>query len=166
MILIAGFAVTQLLLTFCVLRLALWRVTPNTDESPAISHYLPAAVLAVLSLHVVLFGLSPGLATAPSLGEQLSRNGLAGWLTWLFPTLLGAAAWWYESRWLAYIVLARDAVISLIDLSWWQNILGGALNRIGRPLGSIFIFLESDGALLWAVIVILVIVLVSRPGGP
>jgi hypothetical protein len=166
MILIAGIAITQLLLTYCVLRLAMWRVTPSADEPATISHYLVAAVLAILSLHVVLFGVSPSLAAAPSLGEQLGHNGWAGWLIWLLPTLIGCAAWWYESRWLSYISLVSDALISFTDLSWWQNILGGALNRIARPLGSIFIFLESDGALLWAVIVILIIVLVSRPGGP
>jgi hypothetical protein len=172
-VLIVGFALTQLLLTFCTLRLVLWREVwrevpdaPSADEPPAISGYVAAVVLIMLSLHVVLFGISPSLAGAPSLGEQLGRNGFIGWIVWLFPTLLGFAAWWYEARWVDYIVLARDSLVSLIGLTWWQYILGGALNRIARPLGSIFVFLESDGALLWAVIVILVVVLVSRPGGP
>jgi hypothetical protein len=60
----------------------------------------------------------------------------------------------------------RDRLIALLNLEWWQQILAGAVGRIARPLSSVYTFLESDGVLLWAVIVILIIVLVSRPGGP
>jgi hypothetical protein len=42
----------------------------------------------------------------------------------------------------------------------------GAAGRIRAPFTVVFDILESDGALVWAAIVALLAILVSRPGGP
>jgi hypothetical protein len=166
LVLIVGLAVAQALLTLCTLRLTLWSDAPSSQEPASPSNYLAVVVLAVLSLHIIVFGVFSRLAGAPSLGDQLAANRLSGWLIWLLPTLVGTAGWWFETRWLHLLTGMSARLSQVIGLNWWQSTVSGALNRIAQPLGSVFVFLESDGALLWAVIVILIVVLVSRPGGP
>jgi hypothetical protein len=173
-ILVVALALSQLLLTLCVLRLWRWAGTPQpqSETNPTsasastLVSYLPAAALGLLCLHVVLFGVAPNLAGAPFLGDQLAGMGLLGWLVWLAPTLLGVAAWWFEPRWLDLLSEVRPTLLSVVGLGWWQDILTGAFDRLARPLRGILVFLESDGALLWAVIVILIVVIVTRPGAP
>ena len=169
-ILVVGLSLAQLLLTLCALRLWRWADTPGDTPGdavpPSTTQYLMGVALAVLSLHVLLFGLVPTLAGAPSFVDQLGANGLLGWLAWLVSTLLGALAWWFLPRWFNLLSNVRQPLTTLAGMSWWQDILSGALERIAQPLRGVFTFLESDGTLLWAVIVILIVVLVSRPGGP
>ncbi len=171
-ILLATWAIAQLLLTLCVLRLWQWQEVPHISGHTTSSLdlqleiFLPLVAAGVLSLHVLIFGVAPNLAGASTFAEELSHMGTVGWLTWLIPTGLGATAWWLFSRWFRLLGRVRPAVLTAGAFGWWQDILLGALDRLAKPLRGIVIFLESDGALLWAVIVILIIVLVSRPGGP
>ncbi|MCL5996828.1 MAG: hypothetical protein M1546_12345 [Chloroflexi bacterium] len=164
--LIAGLGLSQALLTLCVLRLAMWRDIPGEESSPPWLTYASIAVTAIVCLHVLVFGIVPGLANAPTVGTLLSRNGLIGWLVWLIATTAGGVAWWLESRWAVYLTRVRPTLVTALSLKWLQNVAAGALGRLANPLGSVFVFLESDGALLWAVIVLLIVILVSRPGGP
>jgi formate hydrogenlyase subunit 3/multisubunit Na+/H+ antiporter MnhD subunit len=165
-LLVVALTLAQLLLTLCALRLWRWLEAPGDDVAPSTEGYLLSAALGILCLHIVFFGIAPGLAAAPSLGDQITRNGLVGWVLWLLATLLGVAGWWFQPKWLDLLANTRQTLVSVVGLDWWQDILIGALGRIAKPLRGLFIFLESDGALLWAVVVILIIVLVSRPGGP
>lgn len=164
--LIVAFALAQLLLVICVIRLALWPDAPAPEQKAEPAQWIGLATLIICGLGIVVFGLNPELAAAPDLGATFSRNKFVDWLMWLLPTLLGAAAWWFEARWLKWTTNIRDTLIKIISLAWWQDILGGAVGRIARPLGGVFTFLESEGVLLWAIIVVLIVVLVSRPGGP
>jgi hypothetical protein len=164
-VLIAGFALAQVLLTLCALRLVQWPDTPDTNQRP-VAATIRAAMLLSPVLLIFLYGLSPNLAGAPSFGSQMNRNGFLGWLIWLPATVLGAAAWFTEGTWSKRIEASRERVSGIIGLGWWQDIMTGAFNRLSKPLHGVITFLDSDGALLWAVIVILIVVLVSRPGGP
>lgn len=165
-LLIAAFIVIQLLLTVNVLRLALWSDAPAADSKFSITSWIGIGALGLAGLLTLVLGISPQSIGAPAFGEILSGNTALDWLLWVLPVLLGAAAWWFEARWLAWVSGVRGRLIALLNLEWWQQILAGAVGRIARPLSSVYTFLESDGVLLWAVIVILIIVLVSRPGGP
>ena len=165
-VLIVGIAAAQLLLMLALLRLVLWHDLPTSDEEISASDWIRSAWLAVPLLFIVVFGIAPAMLNAGGLLTQLSNNGLAGWVFWLIPTLLGGLAWHYEASWVKRVSQVRDRVILILELNWWQDILSGALNRLAKPLTGVFTFLEGDGALLWAVIVILIAVLVSRPGGP
>ena len=165
-ILILGIAAAQLLLTLALLRLMLWHDLPTSDEDFTASEWIRGAWLVVPLILIVLFGIAPAMLNAAGLPTQLADNGLVGWVFWLLPTLLGALAWHYEANWLKLIATVRERVILILELNWWQDIFSGALSRLAKPLTGVFTFLEGDGALLWAVIVILIAVLISRPGGP
>jgi hypothetical protein len=166
LLLVAALTLGQLLLTLCALRLWHWREAPGEDVAPSLEGYLLSAALGILCLHIMLFGIVPSLAGSASVIDLVTQNGLLGWLLWLFATLLGTAGWWFQPQWSGLLADSGQKIAAVIGLRWWQDILVGALERIAKPLRGLFVFLESDGALLWAVIVILIIVLVSRPGGP
>ncbi|MCL4504714.1 MAG: hypothetical protein M1434_05630 [Chloroflexi bacterium] len=165
-VLIAGMAAAQFLLTITLLRLALWQDAPTGVEEHSATDLIRFAWLFVPLSFLVLFGIAPSMLNAAGLSTQLSSYGLVGWVFWLLPTLLGALAWYYEASWLKLIANVRDRLVLILELNWWQDIVSGALNRLAIPLNGVFTFLEGDGALLWAVIVILIAVLISRPGGP
>jgi hypothetical protein len=51
-------------------------------------------------------------------------------------------------------------------MGWLTGLFAGAAGRIRAPFARVFNILESDGALIWAAIVALLAILVSRPGVP
>ena len=124
------------------------------------------APLAGLMLGVLVFGLFPQLLGATGLNQSVARNGLLGWGAWLLAVIAGVALWWYEDRWQPRIETWRSTTENALSLKWLRELWGGATERLARPFRIIFPFLESDGALLWAIILVLLGVLVSRPGGP
>ncbi len=172
-VLIAGFALAQALLTLAVLRItfAPTAVTAYSAPLPSagplnLSVALSIFVIAVLGVHVLAFGLAPTLTGAPDLADALGRHGLTGWLVSVLPTLIAAGAWWFEGRWAGLLAPARQRIYDVIGLSWLHTILDGAMNRLSLPLSRIFPVLEGGSALLWTVIILLIVVLVTRPGGP
>lgn len=115
---------------------------------------------------MLLFGIAPMLLAAGSLADVLARNGMIGWASWVVNIALGALLWRLEPRWRPAIRSMSDHAIETFDLGWLYSLIGGAVARLRSPFGRVFTLLESDGALLWAIIVVLLIVLISRPGGP
>ena len=53
-----------------------------------------------------------------------------------------------------------------LSLDWLVSLFAGAIRRLRAPFTPIFDILEGDGALVWAAIIALLAILVSRPGGP
>jgi hypothetical protein len=118
------------------------------------------------ALPVLLFGLAPGLLDAGTLGDAVIRTGIIGWLAWIAGLAGGLAIWRWQSRWTPLAARVRERAITALDLGWLYSLLGGAGSRLSGPFARVFAFLESDGALLWAVILGLFLLLISRPGGP
>ena len=115
---------------------------------------------------IVIFGVAPDLLGAGTLIEVVGRNGIVGWLGWIIAIAVGVLFWRLGPRWRPFTRGIRDHAIAVLDLGWLHSLLEGATARLRRPFGSVFTFLESEGALLWAIIVALLVVLISRPGGP
>ncbi len=111
----------------------------------------------------ILFGLAPtllGLSNGP-----LGRAGVWSWFTSAIALALGVGLWWLESRWFDRIEARVNTLESVLSLHWLRSIFAGALERLAKPLRTVFPFLESDGAMLWAVMVVLLLVAISR-GNP
>lgn len=136
------------------------------DRSPVIDWLPSLLAVAALSLHAILFGIAPDLAGGPALAAALDRMGAAGWLTWLISTGLGVLAWRFQWRWLSAFKPIRQIIYDVVSLGWLHTILDGAMLRIGSPLSRASVILESDSGLMFTIIILLIIVLVARPGGP
>ncbi len=164
-LLISGFGLAHILLTYCTLRLWKWTEVKPTRLGMA-TPMIRVVILVIPTALIFVFGLSPGITTAPALIDQIGAQGIAGWVVWIISSIMGFALWQTESRWSVRIAASRERLSNIVSLGWWQDTLSGAIDRLSSPLHAVITFLDSDGALLWAIIVILVVVLVSRPGGP
>jgi hypothetical protein len=118
------------------------------------------------ALPLIVFGLAPGLLDAGNLGDAILRTGIIGWLTWIAGLAGGLAVWRWQPRWSPLAARVRERTVAVLDLGWLYGLLGGAGSRLSGPFARVFTFLESDGALVWAVILGLLLLLISRPGGP
>ena len=87
------------------------------------------------------------------------------WFTSVIALAMGVGLWWLESRWSDRIEARVNTLESVLSLHWLRSIFAGALERLAKPLRTVFPFLESDGAMLWAVMVVLLLVAISR-GNP
>ncbi|MCS7060761.1 MAG: hypothetical protein RMN25_06295 [Anaerolineae bacterium] len=172
-ILLIGLALVQVLLTLGALRLAFAPTSATPYPAPLasigamkLSLGLPILATVTLGAHILAFGIAPGLASAPDLITALNRNTPAGWAIWLGPTLIGALLWWFEARWSRFFARHRQHLYNVIGFSWLHTVLDGAVRRLGWPLSRVFPLLEGSSALLWTVVIVLILVLVARPGSP
>lgn len=172
-LLIAGFALGQALLTLSVLRITFaptgitaYSITLPSAGSLSLSVALSIFAIAIPGVHVLAFGVAPALAGAPDLADALGGHGVSGWLAWVLPLAIAAGAWWLESRWAGLFAPARQRIYDVIGLGWLHTILDGAISRLGLPLSRVFPVLEGGSALLWTIVIVLIVVLVNRPGGP
>lgn len=101
-----------------------------------------------------------------SLADAFAATGAAGWLTWAAGIALGAAVWAFRARLPARLRALGPALEAPLSLQPVISPLVGAMTRLSRPLGGLFIALESDGALLWTVAIALIIILIGRNPGP
>ena len=171
-LLIIGFTLAGGLLAYCLLHCAL-RIDLETDESisqrdeirqPLFIRTILAAI--ALALPAILFGIAPGLIGAGDLLGAAGRMGIVGVLTWLISLGAGAALWQFEPRWAGWLDARGEGISEALSLGWLTSLFAGATRRIRAPFATVFDILESDGALIWAAIVALLAILVSRPGGP
>lgn len=163
--LIASYALTLSLLVLCLLRLFRFAETSDGEFVAKATDYRLTMVIFPVIL-VLVFGIAPSLVAAPSLGNRLSQQGFMGWFVWVLSAAIGAGLWLTEPLWSVRMASSSERVSAVFGLRWWQDIITGAVDRLTKPWRHVITFLESDGALLWAVIVILLVVLVSRPGKP
>jgi hypothetical protein len=171
-LLIIGFTLAGGLLAYCLIHCVL-RIDLEIDESierreearqPMLIRTLIGT--ASLSLPAIVFGLAPSALGAGDLLDAIERMGIAGWLAWLVSLGIGAALWLLEPRWAPALEERSEPLSGAFSLGWLTSLFAGAAGRIRAPFALIFDILESDGALVWAAIVVLLAILVSRPGGP
>ena len=116
--------------------------------------------VVVAALTIIGMGLMLGI------GDAVTRNGLLGWLAWLLSLVGAAALWRFRPLWRRIVALPRATLASALSFDWLSELAYGAVARLQAPLPRVFSVLESDGALVWAMIIVLLLVLISRPGGP
>ncbi len=171
-LLILGFTLAAGLLTYalihCALRLDL-EIDGSTTRQDELRQpqFIRATVAAVaLAAPIMVFGLAPASIEAGDLIGAIGRIGTLGWLTWLLSLGLGWVLWQFEPRWGSWLDERSDTITQALSLDWLISLFAGAIRRLRAPFTPIFDILEGDGALVWAAIIALLVILVSRPGGP
>jgi len=164
------FLLAQILIVAVALRIALnipldeliGDQTPNDHFVGLIPGLI--AFLAVIA-PIALFGIVPTLLGSPALSAVFGRSGALTWVALALSVILGIGLWWTEVRWSPLLENRLSQIEHALSLDWLREIFGGAFERLAKPLRLVFPFLESDGAMLWAIIVLLLVVAVSR-GNP
>jgi hypothetical protein len=126
--------------------------------------------------------IAPVLCVALAIWAGLSggftafgRMTTADWLVRVAGWLTGAALWWMDGALTNRLNIAlgelwrvaiTQRVAEVLDLDWGIRAVGRSLQRIGRPFSAVFVFLESEGALLWTLVAVLAFFLVTRSAGP
>ena len=173
-VLLLIWAISLAMLTATVLRVAFLNTAalhmsfdgPSRYMNRYIAPIVQLAPMLILALMAVLFGVVPQLLGAAGLAQPVLRNSILDWAIWLVALAAGGIAWWFQTRWQDWADVLRQSADDVLNLRWLHELWAGAIQRLARPLRLVFPFLESDGVLLWAIIIILLFVLVNRPGGP
>ncbi|MEI2827829.1 MAG: hypothetical protein V9F04_16630 [Dermatophilaceae bacterium] len=155
------------LLAFTLTRIALAQ-TPPQDPSPARKLPPLRAMLGALAMAapLVIIGALPQILGLPTLAALISRQTLPGWLGQIFALGAGVALAALWPRWQNKMARPLTLADSALNFEWVDELLESGANRLGSPFKNIFVFLESEGILIWAVAAALIAVLISRPGGP
>lgn len=135
------------------------------DVRQSLTERLRLAPAALLAAHALLLGVAPTLAGPRSLLGVAGDMGIAGWLALLLALALGTALWRVSSSGFGAEQLERaDRLLSQ------SGRLGApvlaSLDRIRGGFRFVLAVLESDGALLWAGLSVLIALLIARPGTP
>lgn len=164
------FLLAQLLVVAVALRIALNipldELIGDAAPNNSLGGLIPGLVaFLVVIAPIALFGLAPAWLGGSALNAVLGQAGPLTWATFALAVVLGIAVWWTEVRWSPLLESRLGQIEGALSLDWLREILAGAFERLARPLRLVFPFLESDGAMLWAIIVLLLVVAVSR-GNP
>jgi hypothetical protein len=121
--------------------------------------------LWLIALLALALGLAPAIAGRPGLIALPAQMGIAGWVHLLLTVPFGLLLWQLASN--PAVQDGIERVIGLIEGGQSIGQLGlGAIGRIQSGLRLVFVFLESDGALLWAGMVVLMAILVAGNSTP
>lgn len=163
-----GFFVSQAFLVAGVVR---WLLRAELDEpSKGLSMGVGAntAGLVGLAVGLIAVGIVPlgivrgaDLQSAPNLRSLLIGLDLKAWALWMGALLVGGAVARLEVQLHTEVSLWAAAVHDAVQLDWAYGILMGAFEQGFRLLRVIDDVVGGDGALLWATIILLLMILVG-----
>ncbi len=112
--------------------------------------------------HALLFGVASSLAGRTA---TATINAPAGIALLAATLLVGVFVWRFLDR--ERVMESFDQTEAGIDrVAAGMSIAEGALERMRAGLRVVFVFLESDGALLWACLLVLIALLIGRSAQP
>jgi len=139
--------------------------SPPPDDAGRKGAYLIGIGLPAVLL--VMAGLYPPLLIAGraiSLGAAFVRTGVAGWFLWVISLAIGGVLAWQDGNVRSRIDILLAAVHDLLRLEWLYELLVGAIDRGLSALRAADEVVEGAGALLWAWVLFLLIMLVWSGG--
>ncbi len=162
----AGVVLAQAFLTGGLLRAAVWPGEATEGGPMGLAGYLTG--LSLLGVAALAGGwLSGGLSDllgAPTPGLL----GLAGPANWIaaglatFSGLAGVGLWRFEGWVRARTEVAAEAAVSFMRPAWLYRLVWGAIRLVDRLTYNLAGVLEGEGALLWALVVALAVLVLFR----
>jgi multicomponent Na+:H+ antiporter subunit A len=138
--------------------------------------YLALFTLAAIAL--LLTGLSPdafagrGQGTAlpalPALGDLARQGGVAGWAGWALPLVAGVTLFLAGEGLRQRLEGGWRGLGGLLRLEWVYGLFYTVILRVAHLIRGVSGVVEGEGALLWTVVILLIILLylTSNSGGP
>jgi len=156
---LVGVFVAQVLLAAGLLRAVFWPGQPVEGEPLRQAVYFGG--LALLAAVAVLAGVFTGWFN-PVLGAP--RLGLPGWtgrpslvaaVVVVITALGGVVLWRFETAVRARAEVVAVALTSLFRLDWLYRLVWGVIHLAGTLILNLAAVLEGEGAVLWALVVVL-----------
>lgn len=162
---LGGIVLAQAVLGAGLLRALLWPAEPLEGGPVGIGAYI--AGLAALAVAVVAPGVvvlvAPGLAPAAFLGAaRLDAPAGVAWAAAALTLGLGLGLWRFESVTRQWAEGAGALVARGLRLDWLYRLLWQVFRALGIAIANLAQVLEGEGALLWAVALVLALALIFR----
>ncbi len=121
-----------------------------------------------LALIVILVGVIPhrfvvevGSSSRLTLSSLMTAPSLAGWMLWIGASLLGAAVAWADRHLRPEISLWLEVIHDVVRLEWAYELVIGAVEQGLGLVRAVDDVVGGEGALLWAIVISLIIVLMG-----
>jgi len=161
----------ELFLVAAMIRLWFW-----AEPRPLPGRWLEAPYLLVFGLAVAaLFwlGLSPELfvgrgqdTALPGLREMLEQGGVAGWAGWALPLVAGVMLFLVGEGLRQRLEGGWRGLGALLKLEWVYGLFYLFLRQLAHLLRGISSVVEGEGALLWTMVILLIVLLYLNGGAP
>jgi formate hydrogenlyase subunit 3/multisubunit Na+/H+ antiporter MnhD subunit len=163
---LAGILAAHAFMVGGLLRIVFWPGDPVEGGSVGLVGYLSG--LGALAAFAVLAGLLIGLV-GQTLGAPINGIlGLAGQSSWValgLTALAGVAGfglWRFEQATRARTGSAASLIVTLLRLDWLYRLAWNGIRLVDRLMYNVAGVLEGEGALLWALVVALAVILLFR----
>lgn len=162
---LAGTAVALILFTGGLLRVISWPGDPVEGGAIGLAGY--GIGLGLLALLVILggglAGPASGLMGAPAAANPFGN--VNGWGLGLLGVCLGAGAalWRFEALARTRTEAAAEGLAAVLRLAWLYRLAWGVIRVVDGVMSTLAGIWEGEGALLWAMVITLVLLLLVRP---
>jgi len=150
-----------------LIRLWVW-AEPRPLPKQRFLELLYLAVFTLAAIALIPTGLSPerfsgqsqGLETAlPRLAELIDKGGAAGWAGWALPLVAGLALFVAGEGLRQRLEGGWRGLGALLRLEWIYGLIYIAIRWAARLVRGVAGVVEGEGALLWTVVILLIILL-------
>jgi multicomponent Na+:H+ antiporter subunit A len=161
----------EIFVVAAMVRLWFWaEPRPLPARLPLEVIYLLSFVPAVVALFWT--GLSPDLfagrgqdAALPPLGDLIRQGGVAGWAGWALPVVAGVMLFVVGEGLRQRMEGGWRGLGGLLRLEWVYGLFYLLLRQVGRVLRGVSGVVEGEGALLWTLVILLILLLYLTGGG-
>jgi multicomponent Na+:H+ antiporter subunit A len=161
----------EIFVVSAMVRLWFWaEPRPLPARLPLEVIYLLSFVLAAVALFWT--GLSPDLfagrgqdAALPPLGDLIRQGGVAGWAGWALPVVAGVMLFLVGEGLRQRMEGGWRGLGGLLRLEWVYGLFYLFLRQVGRMLRGVSGVVEGEGALLWMLVILLILLLYLTGGG-
>jgi hypothetical protein len=124
------------------------------------------AIFGLAAFILVLTGLAPQQfsrwirnATHQELGALIGGSGVAGWAGWALPLVAGITLFFLGEGLRQRMEVGWRGLGALLRLEWVYGLFYVALRGVAGLIRGVFSVVEGEGALLWTMIILLVILI-------
>jgi hypothetical protein len=172
----------QSLLVFNILRLMSFRSFRQSHNSEianphsiALQRVSISLALTIMVLPILIWGISPSMSASMNVFTIIAQQELIGWSLWILSIGVGIVFWMIEIKLRQTFsaqniswgnLVFRNQFANFVGLNWLGELCTGALAILGRPFRYFYDLFESDGSLIWAIIIVLLVILVAQRPSP
>ena len=162
----------EIFLVAAMARLWFW-AEPRPLPSRRLLEALYVALFCVAAVALFWMGLSPDVfagrgqdAALPNLNDLIRQGGVAGWAGWALPLVAGIILFLVGEGLRQRMEGGWRGLGGLLRLEWVYGLFYLLIRQLARLLRGISGVVEGEGALLWTMVILLILLLYLTGSGP